>query len=424
MINDMGKVYNLKITTFSPVHIGDIIPFEPTGYVIYNPDEQGKAGQNNKVSDEDVIECPECGYVNPLNKVMNNPYCLGCDAELDLPANRTKNEPKVAEKISPSYLYTFNPKQLSEALSDLEKKQLLEVARSGNFYKLEEFFKSKTAKIVQQASKHALVCPVIANQYNQKYGNEAAQKGKENKFDIGRNISNPVSGMAYIPGSSLKGALRTALMSESNSKIGLTYKNIEQTKGNKIAYDASKAEKKLYDYGNPQSDPFKYLKISDTVPQDMYLSEISVARNYKRYSGKSQMPEFIEVIPHNTVFLTELVLAKNALSKEVQNLPDTMSDIRTACNSFYGDILAQEKLYVESQALYENLQRAAQKPNAFLLRVGKHSGAESVTIDGLRRIKNRVSGKYMDHSTTYWLAENGTEKLPFGWCVVEFEEVR
>ena len=419
MINDMGKVYNLKITTFSPVHIGDIIPFEPTGYVIYNPDEQGKTGQNNKASDEDLIECPICHYKNKREDLEDEPLCLGCEADLYAPE----------KEIRYPYLYTFTPKQLSEALSPFERGKLLEIARKGQPEPLQEFFRENLKKIAEKSTKHALVCPEVFYKYEEKFGKNV-KSGEENQFIIEKNISNPVSGIAYIPGSSLKGALRTALMSERNAEVGMTYEDkdvkiVKQTpKGEKISYSASKAEKKLYNYGNPKEDPFKYLKIGDTVPQDMYLSEICVAKNYKKRGGKLQMSEFMEIIPHNTVFSTELVLAKNALSKEVQNLPDTMSDIRTACNSFYGDILAQEKLYVESQALYENLQRAAQKPNAFLLRVGKHNGAESVTIDGLRRIKNRVSGKDMDHSTTYWLAENGTEKLPFGWCVVEVEEVR
>jgi CRISPR-associated protein Csm5 len=139
------------------------------------------------------------------------------------------------------------------------------------------------------------------------------------------------------------------------------------------------------------------------------------------------MPVYIEVIPHDIAFTTELSLAENSFAKAPthKKLPDTMSDIRTACNNFYGDILAHEQSYINQPALYTKLKQASQKPNAFIIRIGKHSGAESVTIDGLRRIQNRKCPNYfMDHSTTYWLAENGRENLPFGWCVVEYDEVK
>lgn len=426
MINNTNKVYKLKITTLSPVHIGDMVDFEPTGYVIYNPSKADSLPTQSSIEPEMII-CPECGYANPLNKVKGNPYCLECDAELELPTNSAKNEPASVLKNEPSYLYTFTPKQLSEALSGIEKKQLLDVARIGNFYRLEEFFKSKMAKIVVQATKHARVCPEITALYNQKYGNEQAQKGKENRFEIEKNISNPATGLAYIPASSLKGAVRTALMSARNQKIGLTYKDIEKViqtkKGEQLIYKGASAEQRIYNYGNLVQDPFKYLKIGDTTPQDAYLTEICVARNYQRKSGQAQMPVNIEVIPHNTIFRGELMLAKNSLTAERSELPDNMQDIKAACNAFYGKVFEEEQSLMP--ATMQSLVKAQlQKPNTFLLRVGKHCGARSITADKIRRIWNHKRKYYMDKSTTFWLADNGTEKLPFGWCVVEFEEVR
>jgi hypothetical protein len=67
--------------------------------------------------------------------------------------------------------------------------------------------------------------------------------------------------------------------------------------------------------------------------------------------------------------------------------------------------------------------------SAFLIRIGRHSGAECVTIDGFRNIK--VLGKQgerprqLPNSTTTWLASdepnpaNNSGLLPFGWAVLE-----
>ena len=71
------------------------------------------------------------------------------------------------------------------------------------------------------------------------------------------------------------------------------------------------------------------------------------------------------------------------------------------------------------------------KEKAFLIRIGRHSGAEAVTIEGNRNIKimlGKGSHKYEDHSTTIWLssdkADPGNNKslFPFGWAVLEVIE--
>lgn len=64
-----------------------------------------------------------------------------------------------------------------------------------------------------------------------------------------------------------------------------------------------------------------------------------------------------------------------------------------------------------------------------MLRIGRHSGAEAVTIEGNRHIKiMRGKGqqpKYLDHTTTIWLASETSKPntnnglLPFGWAVME-----
>ncbi len=69
------------------------------------------------------------------------------------------------------------------------------------------------------------------------------------------------------------------------------------------------------------------------------------------------------------------------------------------------------------------------KGTAFLLRVGRHSGAEAVTVSGARNGKIKImkgNGQqpdYADAPKTVWLAANDpkqrAELLPFGWLLVE-----
>jgi CRISPR-associated protein (TIGR02584 family) len=64
---------------------------------------------------------------------------------------------------------------------------------------------------------------------------------------------------------------------------------------------------------------------------------------------------------------------------------------------------------------------------ALLIRIGRHSGAEAVTIEGHREIKIMGSSEPLDHATTFWLASesnrpSATDPLPpFGWAVLEAE---
>jgi CRISPR-associated protein Csm5 len=64
----------------------------------------------------------------------------------------------------------------------------------------------------------------------------------------------------------------------------------------------------------------------------------------------------------------------------------------------------------------------------FPVRIGRHSGAECLTVDGVRNIKimGKQQGdppKYGHHSTTVWLAGDSNKAtsnlLPFGWVALE-----
>ena len=78
------------------------------------------------------------------------------------------------------------------------------------------------------------------------------------------------------------------------------------------------------------------------------------------------------------------------------------------------------------------------KGNVFLLRVGRHSGAESVTLNGdrVRNIKilegkdpvtKKQKFSFDDKTKTLWLAaqskDQRTDLLPFGWVLVEVETI-
>lgn len=405
MTNEFMKVYRLKITTYSPVHIGDSRDLEPTEYVICD-------GAAKEVPA--FVICPECNAKNPVNAR----YCGVCDTPLPQIKPTTHHQPAPQNG---AFLYTFTPKQLSEALSPADKQQLLRIVKSdgdGALKELQKFFRVRAAFIAKHADKRSKVCPEIAKKY------EKAET--DNRFRIEKQISDSVTGLPYIPGSSLKGAIRTALMSVKAEKLHVHKNDFKKS---------ADAEKMLYGYDDPTNDPFKALKLGDAVAVSPFMTEICTAENVKRKENKAVSQKgvsvYMELIPSKTVF--ESALTFSCGSDSVRRFGETIESIRYACNDFYSDILndqsdRQTTVHGIDSRLFEEIRNASNRSNAFLLCLGKHGGAESKTVESLRNIKIMTGknnpSKYLDHATTYWFANNGKERRPFGWCVVEFEEVK
>jgi CRISPR-associated protein Csm5 len=72
------------------------------------------------------------------------------------------------------------------------------------------------------------------------------------------------------------------------------------------------------------------------------------------------------------------------------------------------------------------LKKMADEGQGFLLRVGRHSGAESVTVNAPRSIKimkgRGQSPEYAEQATTLWLAADRKDQMenmqPFGWVFI------
>lgn len=401
-MTEFMKTYKLKITTFSPVHIGASSELEPTEYVICKPD-QADSGSN-------VVVCPECGYKNSPNE----PYCLGCDAELP----HLSNELKSAD----SYLYTFTSKQLLKAV---DRNGLMASVKCNSMLALQRFFKDNAAKIAKAGTKRAVVSPDVAQKYYNKFGTD---KNKDNdfcKFFIKRQISDAATGLPYIPGSSLKGAIRTAVIAREFTKLD-TF----------AIKKSSELEKALFKgYTDATNDPFKAVKLCDSVAASPFMTSIDQAENVKRYTYKvldneKGISTSIEVIPDGNVFESSLSVILNVHKDFTEK---TMPTIRQSCNDFYLKILAEQEkyqtnIYGVDEKFFNEIRVSCQKPKTFLLCLGMHGGVESKTIEGFRNIKiMRGKGKspeYRNHGTTFWFANDGKKRLPFGWCVVEYEEVK
>ncbi len=138
--------------------------------------------------------------------------------------------------------------------------------------------------------------------------------------------------------------------------------------------------------------------------------------------------QILEVIEPGAVFEGEIAILRPLRgargTRSIQGEPLAFEEIRKALAAFYG----QEKDREAKEVEQIDASFPAFPEGAFPLRVGRHSGAECVTIEGFRRIKiMQGKGKpprYSDHATTLWLAsefynpKNNYGLRPLGWAAL------
>jgi len=406
------EICNFSIFTFSPVHIGCGEDYEPTNYVIDN--------------------------------------------------NR---------------LYEFDPVSLMRHLSENDRDEFARVVENGS-REIQSFFYRHKAKAVEFGKRRADVMPAVQKFYDSRVGQVAQREGGGrnvlNKLEIARTAFNPTDGLPILPGSSIKGAIRTALLNEkmSDNRYPL---NTRDRAGNSLRERDIKRESSQQNQRMTQeilhlsndnklrfaTDPFRFLKISDAVFRPLFkkkgadgtVTEIERCTTIHFQVNRKKKPNsfdaggnintLLECIPSNTpqAFLAQCVIEKKAGPGGKR--PDVQLDftkIANACNDFYVDRFNAEKNILRAnkyaatwlQGMEHNLEmevirKSMKEGTGFLLRIGRHSGAESVTVDAPRCIKIMKGGgqlpEWAQATTTLWLAaedKNQTENLrPFGWVFVK-----
>jgi hypothetical protein len=164
-------------------------------------------------------------------------------------------------------------------------------------------------------------------------------------------------------------------------------------------------------------------------------SKIGYALNKERFEDDDQGPKNkLEAMEAGAVLYTTL-----SFRELDPKLKMSIEDLAEACNVHYKENLdslldVKEHIhhYLDPETL-KKLDALKLDSSRFLVRAGKHSGARAVTIDGLRKIRVKMSGggprrkpnewKELDEETTVWLfgeSEYQTKGLrPFGWLLCE-----
>ena len=400
MTPDFLSAWRLDVTPLSPVHVGSGEDMDPTGYV------------------------------------------LDADA-----------------------LYEFSPSALAAVLDEADRSRLLGLVDGARDERaltgVRKFLFEQRTGLVAHASRAVRTVPGVRELYEQRIGTVAQTETRAiNKLEIERVFSHPGTRTPILPGSSLKGAVRTALLDRENDG-----QDLERGEGSR------KLQQRLFSYRGFETDPMRLVHVEDAMGSGGRATDdltadtaivFAVNRKKRKVTNKdgrevrSQaeqkgLYQTLEVVPtlRWRAFRGGLKLhARSTGLHDHQRLPKaslrwSAADIAGACNRFYrrNFVREMEALYERGllderwhgamqRLMTEGLGELLDSNRAFLLRVGRHSGAESVTVDGARSIRIMTPQgqppRWEEEATTWWLASDRTDAstglLPFGWVLVEMTE--
>ncbi len=341
-----------------------------------------------------------------------SPLHLGCD-EVYEPLSFVLDE-------KTQRLIVFEPWEFYARMSPSDRQRFSAICREGtvvSLLKIYQFLRGRPA-----TGREVKVCDGLMKHYQDTLAlspwDERKVQQELNKFSIARTAFRAHDQRPYIPGSAIKGAWRTAYLNGLAQQVSMA-----APRGG----TARQLEEGLLG-GSFDTDPFRLFKVSDFMPVGEVKTRIVYAVNEKKKPSKFQAQgpyQILEVIEPGAVFVGEMAVLERPPGAQIRK-PLRTADLWAAA-AFY----RREKTREDEDLTGIDLHFPDTPPVArgALLRMGRHSGAECVTIEGHRQIKimqgKGQPPKYEKEATTLWLASDfpkpqPAQRLdlkPFGWVV-------
>ncbi|HOV38149.1 MAG TPA: type III-A CRISPR-associated RAMP protein Csm5 [Spirochaetales bacterium] len=340
---------------------------------------------------------------------------------------------------NPLYL-RINYENIFERITDekLMKKLIKELSTTNDFIRFRSILQEESGEFFTKNFIYGShVTGEFVKEFKEKYSDP------NNQLAILENYRPPFSKVPFIPGSSIKGAIRTALLNKyaknvDRAKLPNLRKLAEYSRRNDNSFQQA-----LLNYHSAKEDPFRTIHISDGKVTGKRQMIVGIAYNFSLKNGiprDSTIPIYLEAIrgmaadgdasTKVTVRLqSELVATSRILNKEMFNgIPFKIDkgEIITDCNTFYKKAweFEFENFYLNNpdttnfglwERLNSDIKEIGTNHNEFLLRIGRFSHMEAVTIEEFRKPpkgygKSRTLFSYKDML------------LPIGWVKATIEE--
>jgi CRISPR type III-A-associated RAMP protein Csm5 len=266
-----------------------------------------------------------------------------------------------------------------------------------------------------------------------KYESDLGARQSESQLLMAPCTRSAMTGAAMIPGSAVKGALRTAVTDWADREFGLRLKEASQKDGKK-AVGREYTGRLESVFGKIGNSVFKSLKVGDFqagLEGSVFVEATEVSKNPQRKNSTPKNP--CEVIPglimDDVTALFGRIMLGSALggkyddALELRGRRLDLAEIMRICNAFYAKRFAEEKAKFYAQPHLRETAVAMKRiedmilnpePGTCVLRVGHYSHVECVTVSEnapQTRFDKRTRTQ-VPHGTTRTLA-NGV--FPFGW---------
>jgi CRISPR-associated protein Csm5 len=315
---------------------------------------------------------------------------------------------------------------------------------AGNMKELQKFFNDHCMEI----SDTDYPCDVTSS-FIQKYKENQSKDPLDNSAEVLPMYHAEGSPRPVIPGSSIKGSIRTAvlnhLLADLNDKrydnLQDDYKAQLKERNGKIAPYAATMQKNLLEYNDAKNDPFRCLSITDCTFKANgtqltgLLKNISCGKISGKLTSLDNMQIQAEVLRGSLLggkdVSAEIVISIDTdlqavhFPKDNKKItPLSMQEIIDSCNDFYWRVFQYEydrfyKNAVDSNCrtihdLKQVLDTASRSKTQCIFRVGRWSQVEFVTFEENFRKPNAPKGA----GNTRTVFGYDGQYVPMGWCVL------
>jgi CRISPR-associated protein Csm5 len=357
------------------------------------------------------------------------PIHIGCGEEIDPLEYKIIRTEKGSNR-----LYRLNLPAMIESLNTPKREEFLRLLDGRDLIAIRKFVETN-ADIKQHRFYESVVTEPVYKVYQKNVMNV------NNALRIDPMYRRRDTWQAVIPGSSIKGAIRTAILS---AEMRVAYEKDKWVPD----FKKPKWENIVLFSENPNDDPFRALQIEDvTLPPDaIMIDEVKMIRRKPQNTAQNNPAGIQQFYEMTFCYLDgeeeldgfgelsiQLHLQEKLSEQNDLYLKFTIEDIVSSCRRFY-----QKRMKDEHETFYrwqeediknasEQLLNIAYEENEFPIRLGHFSHCESVTVDlevsgkPVRRPKTRYNKQRqpLPFGTTRTLAGG---LYPMGWAKISLKE--
>jgi CRISPR-associated protein Csm5 len=373
----------------------------------------------------------------PLVLTPLTPIHIGCGEDFE-PTNYV---------IDGGVLYPFEPTALLLNASD--RRLLMQSANRPGVHAIlavQQFFHQRRGECRAASPLAIPVAAGVADWYEERVGRVVQREGDGrwvgNELGIERTAHHPYTGIPYLPGSSIKGSARTAWLNDVDQEPPRPRdRERSPARGENI-----QLENQILG-GSFSSDPFRLIEFGDAAGASLKSRVVFAVDRRKRPRPDSKEKDL--AVARETIAggqfraaQAEIRFKARPVSSDPKHTPRAekcigdFAALARASNRFYRSRLEDDLVVLAAfgeaqwahsfQSLIAALKPALDNGRAMLLRVGRHSGAESVTLDRhrwIRIMEGRGKAHWARDPTTIWLAtgrgDSRADLRPFGWLLLE-----